>query len=110
MTDKVVIFVTVGSLREARKIARRLVEATLAACVNITAPVQSIYRWQGKVETAREFLLIIKSVRELFDSIRAEVLKLHSYATPEIICLPIVEGSAEYLQWVEDSVKKAVSQ
>lgn len=109
MTDKVVILVTAGSLRQARKIARRLVEQKLAACVNITPPVQSVYRWEGKVETAKEFLLVIKSTRELFDPIKAEVLKLHSYATPEIICLPIVDGSAEYLRWLEESVRKTVS-
>ncbi|HEV2177310.1 MAG TPA: divalent-cation tolerance protein CutA [Terriglobia bacterium] len=106
MTDKIVILVTAGSLREARKIARSLLEQKLAACVNISPPVQSVYRWQGRVEMAREFLLIIKSTRELFDPIKAEVLKLHSYTTPEIICLPIIDGSAEYLRWLEESVRK----
>lgn len=106
MTDKIVILVTAGSLREARKIARSLLEQKLAACVNISPPVQSVYRWQGRVEAAKEFLLIIKSTRELFDPIKAEVLKLHSYTTPEIICLPIIDGSAEYLRWLEELVRK----
>ena len=106
MTDKVVILVTAPNLREAKKIAKALVEERLAACVNITSPVQSIYRWQGKLNQDREFLLVIKSTRELFGEIQASVLKLHSYTTPEIICLPIVEGSADYLQWIGDEVKR----
>jgi periplasmic divalent cation tolerance protein len=105
MTDKVVILVTAGKLTEARKIARHLVDSKLAACVNVLPPVQSIYRWQGKVAVEKEFLLFIKSTRELFSELRAAILKLHSYTTPEIICLPIVDGSPEYLQWVGDSVK-----
>lgn len=105
VTDKIVILVTAASLRECRKIARHLVDARLAACVNITQPIQSIYRWKGKLADEKEFLLLIKSARELFDEIRSEILKIHSSATPEIICLPIVEGSPDYLQWVGDSVK-----
>ena len=107
MTDKIVVLVTTSSLRESKKIAKHLVEARLAACVNITQPIQSIYRWQGKVEEQRESLLLIKSTRGLFDAIKAAVSKLHSYTTPEIICLPIVDGSAEYLQWVGDSVNQS---
>lgn len=106
MTDKVVILVTAGSLREAKKLARHLVEERLAACVNITSPVQSLYRWKGKVTEDREFLMLIKSSRELFQEIQAAVRKLHRYTTPEIICLPIVDGSADYLQWITDSVKR----
>jgi periplasmic divalent cation tolerance protein len=105
MTDKVVILVTASKLTEARKIARHLVDSKLAACVNVLPPVQSIYRWQGKVAVEKEFLLFIKSTRELFSELRAAILKLHSYTTPEIVCLPIVDGSPEYLQWVSDSVK-----
>lgn len=105
MTDKIVILVTAANLRESKKIARHLVESRLAACVNILAPVQSVYRWQGKVEEAREYLMIIKSSRLLFDDLQAAVAALHGYATPEIICLPIVEGSRNYLQWMEDSLR-----
>ncbi len=107
MTDKIVVLVTAASLRESTKIARQLVEAKLAACVNITQPIRSIYRWQGKMADEREFLLIIKSTRELFPEIKAAVSKIHSYQTPEIICLPIIDGSENYLQWVSDSVKKS---
>lgn len=107
MTDNIVILVTGASLRECRKIARHLVQARLAACVNLTQPIQSIYRWQGKLANEKEFLMLIKSTRELFDEIKSEVSKIHSYTTPEIICLPIVDGSADYLQWVGNSVKRA---
>ncbi len=107
MTDKVVIMTTAADLRECRKIARHLVEARLAACVNITQKVQSIYRWKGKVANDKEFLLLIKSTRELFSEIKAAISKVHSYTTPEIICLPIIDGSENYLQWVSDSVKKS---
>ena len=107
MTDKVVILVTAGKLTEAKRIARQLVDSKLAACVNILPRVQSIYRWQGKVADEKEFLILIKSRRDLFSELRAAVLKLHSYTTPEIVCLPIVDGLPDYLQWVGDSVKQA---
>ena len=107
MTDKVVILVTAASRREGRKIARHLVEAKLAACVNITQAVESIYRWEGKVADEKEFVMLIKSTRELFPEIKAEISRIHSYHTPEIICLPIIEGSRNYLQWVSDAVKQA---
>ena len=105
MTDKIVIMVTAASRRECRKIARHLVEAKLAACVNITGPVESLYRWEGKIAEDKEFVLLIKSARDLFPEIKAEISKIHSYHTPEIICLPIIDGSRNYLQWVADSVK-----
>jgi periplasmic divalent cation tolerance protein len=107
VTDKVVIFVTAGSQAEGKKIARHLVENKLAACVNISQPIESVYRWEGKIAEEGEFLLIIKSTRELFPEIEAEILTVHSYQTPEIICLPVIEGSRDYLQWVSDSVKPA---
>lgn len=107
MTDKVVILVTAPSLRESKKIAKHLVEKQLAACVNVSAPIQSVYRWEGNLVDAKEFLLIIKSTRELFREVQAAVQKLHSYETPEIICLPIVDGSEDYLRWVSESLKKA---
>ena len=107
MTNKVVVLVTAGKLSEAKRIARHLVEARLAACVNITEAIQSIYRWEGKVANDKEYLMLIKSTRELFDELKAAVSKLHSYTTPEVICLPIIDGSRNYLQWVTDSVKPA---
>ena len=105
MTDKVVIMVTASSRRECRKIARRLIEEKLAACVSITQPIQSVYRWEGKVEQSKEFLMFIKTNRDLFPQIKAEIALIHSYHTPEIICLPIIDGSPNYLQWISDSVQ-----
>jgi periplasmic divalent cation tolerance protein len=105
VTDKVVIMVTASSRRECRKIARRLIEEKLAACVNITQPIQSIYRWEGKIDQGKEFLMFIKTTRVLFSQIRAEIALIHSYHTPEIICLPIIDGSPNYLQWVGESVR-----
>jgi periplasmic divalent cation tolerance protein len=107
VTDKVVILVTSASKRECRKIAKHLVEGKLAACVNITQPVESIYRWEGKIADDHEYQLLIKTTRELFPAVKAAISKLHSYHTPEIICLPIIDGSRNYLQWVSDSVKPA---
>ena len=105
MTDKVVIMVTAASRRECRKIAKHLVESKLAACVNITQAIESIYRWEGKLADEKEFVMLIKSKRELLPEIKAAIAKLHSYHTPEIVCLPIIDGSRNYLQWVADSVK-----
>jgi periplasmic divalent cation tolerance protein len=99
--------VTAASRRECRKISRHLVEEKLAACVNITQAIESIYRWEGKLADEKEFVMLIKSTRELFPEIKAAISKLHSYHTPEIVCLPIIDGSRNYLQWVADSVKAA---
>ena len=105
MTDKIVVLVTCGSRKEARKIARSLVERRLAACVNeIGAPVRSVYRWKGKVETADEFLLVIKTTRTRFAGLREAISELHSYDVPEVIALPVVEGSPAYLDWIVESV------
>jgi periplasmic divalent cation tolerance protein len=107
VTDKVVVLVTAASAEESRKIAMHLVENKLAACVNITQPIESFYWWEGKIAHDQEHQLFIKSTRELFPEIKAAVSNLHSYHTPEIICLPVVDGSRNYLQWVGDSVKQA---
>ena len=106
MTDKIVILVTAAHRRECFKIANHLVEAKLAACVNITPTIESVYRWEGKLSRDKEFLMLIKSTRELFPEIKREISRIHSYHTPEIICLPIIDGSRNYLQWVSDSVKR----
>jgi periplasmic divalent cation tolerance protein len=98
------VLVTCGSLVEARKISRAVVEKRLAACVNIhTAPVESVYRWKGKVETAREHLLIIKTTARRLKGLEREVLRLHSYDTPEFIAVPISQGSAAYLRWLSSN-------
>ena len=102
MTDKFVILVTCGSTAEATRIARAVVEARLAACVNILpGAVTSIYRWKGKVESARERLLLIKTSRKHLAKLQATVERLHSYEVPEFIALPIAKGSRKYLSWME---------
>jgi periplasmic divalent cation tolerance protein len=106
MTGKIVVLVTCGSTKEARKIARAVVEQRIAACANIvTSPVQSVYRWKGKVESAKEFLLIIKTTQARFAKLKAEVKRLHGYEVHEIIALPIARGAAAYLNWISESVK-----
>ena len=106
MTDKIVVLVTCGSAKEARKIAWAVVEQRMAACTNIVAtPVHSIYRWKGKVESAEEFLLVIKTTQGRFAELKAAVKRLHSYDVPEIIALPIAAGGTNYLNWISESVK-----
>jgi periplasmic divalent cation tolerance protein len=102
LTDKYLVLVTCGSAGEAKRIARAVVDARLAACVNILpGTVTSIYPWKGKVETAREKLLLIKTSRKRLAKLQAAVERLHSYDVPEFIALPITAGSHEYLAWLE---------
>jgi periplasmic divalent cation tolerance protein len=101
MTDKIVVLSTCDSEEEAVRLARHLVEHHLAACVNIVPGARSIYRWKDQIEDANEWVLAIKSRRDLFEALRAEIEKIHSYETPEIIALPIVDGSATYLAWLD---------
>jgi periplasmic divalent cation tolerance protein len=105
MTDKILVLTTASSRDEARKLGRALVERLLAACVNIVPQVGSIYRWEGEVEEAEEWLLIIKTTRTAFERVRDAIKELHSYDVPECICLSIEEGSVEYLSWIGQSVK-----
>jgi periplasmic divalent cation tolerance protein len=105
MTSARVVLTTAGSHQEAQTIARALVERRLAACVNIVPQVESIYRWQGKVESATEWLLIIKTEIELFPQLRAAIQELHSYEVPECIMLEITDGSGPYLQWIKENVR-----
>jgi len=104
MSDKKLVLTTAGSREEAEKIAQALVERRLAACVNLVGPIQSVYRWQGKVESAAEHLLLIKTTAALFESVANTIRELHSYELPECIQLPIEAGSAEYMKWIEQSV------
>jgi periplasmic divalent cation tolerance protein len=106
LTDKFVVLVTCSTPAEAQRIARAVVNARLAACVNIVpGAVQSIYRWKGKVESARERLLLIKTSRKRLAKLQAAVERLHSYDVPEFIAIPIAAGSAAYLSWVEESLR-----
>ena len=103
--DLVVVLVTAGSTEEAQGIATSLVEERLAACVNIVGPVESVYRWEGKVQRDQERLLVIKARSSSFDRLAERVRELHSYDTPEVIALPIVAGSEAYLKWLQASTK-----
>lgn len=85
-------------------IARHLVEEKLAACVQISGPIESIYRWKGKVEGTAEFLCLVKTREDLFAQVETAIKKRHSYQTPEIIAVPIVRGSTEYLSWLDDAL------
>jgi periplasmic divalent cation tolerance protein len=103
MSDPIVVLVTCGSEEEAMRIANSLIEERLAACVNIISPVHSIYRWEGKILDEKEWMLIIKTQEGRFEDLEKKVKSLHSYSVPEIIALPIVEGSAPYLKWLEEN-------
>jgi periplasmic divalent cation tolerance protein len=103
--DTLLIFCTCPDRSSADKIATSLVERGLAACVNLTPPVTSIYTWQGKVETAEEIQLIIKSSRSAYSRLEQCVLSLHPYELPEIIAVPIERGLTGYLNWVEQCTK-----
>ena len=96
-----------GTLTEGRRISRRVVSRRLAACVNIVlSPAESFYTWKGKLEKAREYLLVMKTAAKCLPDLEKEVKRLHSYDVPEFVALPISEGSAEYLSWLGNSVTK----
>jgi periplasmic divalent cation tolerance protein len=100
-----IVLVTCGSVAEARKIGRSLVEKRLAACVNILGtPVESVYQWKGKLETTRERLLIIKTDAKRLQKVEAEVRRLHSYETPEFLAVKVAGGSKAYLGWLRESL------
>ncbi|MFQ5682538.1 MAG: divalent-cation tolerance protein CutA [Candidatus Binatia bacterium] len=104
MDEFIVVYVTVGSSKVGGRMARALVEERLAACVNRVRSVQSVYRWQGQVEESEEELLIIKTKRKRFESLKKRVQELHNYSVPEIIALPILEGNKDYLEWLEEQL------
>ena len=99
-TEFITVFITAPNEEEASKISRTIVEERLAACVNIIRSVRSIYRWQGRVEDESEVLMIVKTKRTLFVRLQERVKELHSYEIPEIIGLPVIEGSKDYLDWL----------
>ncbi len=104
MTDSVVVFCTCEDRQQAARIAEALVEGGLAACVNILPEIHSVYRWQGNVETAAEVLLLIKTTGDRFPALRDRVQQLHTYDTPEIVAVPIIDGSEKYLSWLREQV------
>ena len=101
-----IVLVTCASMGEARRIGRSVVDKKLAACANILrGGVESVYRWKGKVERAREVLVMMKTTARRLKELEREVKRMHSYDVPEFIVLPIIEGSREYLGWVDESVR-----
>jgi periplasmic divalent cation tolerance protein len=110
MTDKIAVLCTCASAEEARRIAAALIDARLAACVNLLPPIRSVYHWKGVVEEGDEILMIIKSTRPLFQRLRDEIARLHSYETPEIIAIPVVDGAAPYLAWMDRELSSRESE
>lgn len=105
MLKAIIIFCTTPSSEVSEKIAAGLIDQQLAACCNILPEVRSVYRWQGQVESAGEQLLLIKSTEENFKAIEDFILSVHPYDVPEIIAVPVTEGNANYLMWINESVK-----
>jgi periplasmic divalent cation tolerance protein len=103
MTDARIVLTTAGSADEARKIAQALVERRLAACVNLVPQIESIYRWENKIERATEWILVIKTQASAFERLRDAIKELHSYRLPECVMLHVDAGSQEYLAWIEES-------
>lgn len=98
----IVVFITAPDQEAAAGIGRVLVEERLAACVNIVGGIRSIYTWEGAVQDDSEALMIVKTRRELFPALSDRVKALHGYSVPEIIAMPIIEGSPDYLSWIRD--------
>jgi periplasmic divalent cation tolerance protein len=105
MTDFQIVLSTCADREEAERIAHRLVEQQLAACVNILPGVQSIYRWQGNVESAAEVLMVIKTSAGLVPEVQSTIANLHSYEVPELLVLPVAGGSEAYLGWLKASLR-----
>jgi periplasmic divalent cation tolerance protein len=100
MTDKIVVLSTCANEADAERIARTLVESRLAACVSIVPAIRSFYHWKDAIESSGELLLVIKSSREHFAELKAEIERIHPYEVPEIVALPVVAGSENYLNWL----------
>jgi periplasmic divalent cation tolerance protein len=107
MTEFIVVYVTAGSADEAERLAFSVVEERLAACVTRVKDVQSLYWWDGKIERSAEELLVIKTRHDTFEALRAKIEELHSYAVPEVIALPILEGNPSYLRWLNEQIPKS---
>ena len=105
MSDEKLVISTAGSREEASRIASAIVEDRLAACVNIAGPIESVYRWQGKVERSHEFLMLVKTTSHQSEAVAKRIRELHSYELPEVIEVSVDGGSGEYLKWIADSVR-----
>ncbi len=105
MAGELIVLITVSSSDEAEKVGTSLVEEHLAACVNIIPGIRSIFFWEGKVQVEQELTLLCKSTQQLLDKLISRVKELHSYTVPEILALPVVGGSADYLSWLREMAK-----
>jgi periplasmic divalent cation tolerance protein len=106
LADEIVVLITASSKDEAATIGAALVQERLAACVNIVPEVRSLFFWEGKAQDERETLLIVKSSLPLLETLISRVKSLHSYSVPEVIALPIVGGSTDYLTWLRETTKR----
>lgn len=106
MTEHIQVITTTENKKDAEKIAELLVEKKLAGCVQIIGPISSVYRWEGKIEKANEWLCLIKTIRALYESLELELRKIHPYKVPEILAIPVVAGSKDYLSWLDCVLKK----
>ena len=106
MPEYIQVVTTTERQADAQQIALALVEARLAACVQIVGPITSTYRWQGQIETAQEWQCWVKSRRELYEQIEQTICRLHPYDVPEILATAVLAGSAEYLAWIDKETKK----
>jgi periplasmic divalent cation tolerance protein len=104
VNEAIVVFVTTPNSEEAAQLAEMLVGQRLAACVQILPEMESVYRWQGKIERQKEVLVIAKTTKAKFEELEREVRAIHSYETPEIVALPLTAGSPAYLEWLNSSV------
>jgi periplasmic divalent cation tolerance protein len=97
-----IVYSTIGSIKDAKRIAKNLVEAQLVACVNILPNIESVYRWEGKIECDKEVVLIAKTTDNNVEKTIERIKSLHSYKVPDIIVLPIIGGLKEYLDYIAD--------
>ena len=100
----VIVYITASNAEEAKDLAEAILKERLAACANVVERVESIYWWKGKLERDNESLIILKTQESKFDELAARVKELHSYENPEIVAVPILKGSSDYLGWIDDEV------
>lgn len=110
MSDVIQVSTTTGSEEDARRIAAELIDRRLAACVQVSGPINSHFRWEGKIEASREWLCTIKTRYELFEPVEQLIRSLHPYEEPEIVAIPVIDGSKSYLQWVNRETQQEESQ
>lgn len=105
-SDTIMVLCTCPDLESADRISRHLVENRLAACVNISSPIRSVYRWQGEIETADEYMLFIKATTASYDELEHAILSIHPYELPAVVAVPIVKGLQNYLGWINQCTHK----